>query len=164
MNHTSEKDAEIMEQRPGLRPLDQDERLGHLAAGQFGVLATQNARGFPQLSIVLYALDADARLIRISTRADRAKARNLARDPHAALFVQGPDHWSFVVAEGPAELSPVSMTPGDATGRELLRIVPQSDAAAEAQFLAEAVAEQRVVVRLHVERLYGDTIELGIPH
>ena len=93
--------------------------------------------------------------------ADRAKAKNLARNEHATLFVEGPDVWSFVVAEGSAEISPVSSEPGDATGRELLGIFPQADAEAEAAFLAEQVAEQRVVIRLRVDRLYGDIIELA---
>ena len=37
---------------------------------------------------------------------------------------------------------------------------PQPDPAAEAAFLALQVAEQRVVLRLRVARLYGDIIEL----
>ncbi len=68
-----------------------------------------------------------------------------------------------MVAEGDVEVSPISTEPGDATGRELLAIFPQADATAEAAFLAEQVAEQRVVMRLHVTRLYGDIIELAPP-
>jgi PPOX class probable F420-dependent enzyme len=159
----SEKDAVIFEQRPPLRSLDDDERLAHLGARTSGVLATVNAVGYPHLSTVIFAWDPDARLIRVSTRAQRAKAKNAARNPHAALFVEGPDKWSFVVAEGDVEVSPISTEPGDATSRELLAIFPQPDAAAEAAFLAEQVAEQRVVMRLHATRLYGDIIETTPP-
>jgi len=53
----------------------------------------------------------------------------------------------------------VSTIPGDATGRELLTVFPQSDDAATEAFLTEQVTEQRVVIRLRVERLYGDIIE-----
>ena len=88
----------------------------------------------PQLSTVLYSWDPAAGIARISTRADRAKARNVAADAHTALFVEGPDQWSFVVAEGEAELSAVSTTPGDATGVELLGLFPQPDPTAEAAF------------------------------
>ncbi len=161
MESTTEKDNAIFEQRPPLRSLRDDERLAHLAARTTGVLATVNARGYPQLSTVIYAWDPGAALVRVSTRADRAKAKNVARNEHAALFVEGPDMWSFVVAEGTAEISPVSSEPGDATGRELLGIFPQADEAAEAAFFAEQVAEQRVVIRLRVDRLYGDIIELA---
>jgi PPOX class probable F420-dependent enzyme len=155
----SEKDQAIFEQKPPVRALADDERLVHVAAQTDGVLASVSAKGFPHLSTVIYAWDPDARLIRISTRANRVKAKNVARNGHAALYVQGPDRWSFVVAEGDAELSPVSTEPGDATGRELLAIFPQPDAAAEAAFLAEQVVEERVVIRLYVARLYGDIIE-----
>ena len=74
----------------------------------------------------------------MSTRADRVKARNVLADGRASLYVEGPDRWSFVVAEGEAEVSAVSTEPGDATGRELLTIFPQPDPAAEAAFLADA--------------------------
>jgi hypothetical protein len=36
---------------------------------------------------------------------------------------------------------------------------PQTNAPAEAAFLAEQVAERRVVIRIHARRLYGDIIE-----
>jgi PPOX class probable F420-dependent enzyme len=157
------KDAAIFEQRPPLRSLTGDERSALLAVGDHGVLATISRTGFPQLSTVLYSWDPAAGIARISTRADRAKARNIAANAHTALFVEGPDQWSFVVAEGDAELSSVSTTPGDATGIELLGLFPQPDPTAEAAFFEEQVAEQRVVIRFHVARLYGDTIELLEP-
>ena len=163
MDTTNEKDAAIFEQQPGVRQLNTDERLSHLAARTNGVLATVNANGFPHMSTVIYTWDADAQVIRVSTRAHRAKARNATRDHHAALFVEGPDMWSFVVAEGEIEVSPISTELGDATGRELLGIFPQPDAAAEAAFLAQQVDERRVVLRLHPQRIYGDIIELDPP-
>ena len=158
-NGISEKDAAIFDQRPPLRSLRDEERLAHLAARTTGVLATVSPDGYPHLSTVIYAWDPDARVIRVSTRAHRAKAKNAAGNRRAALFVEGPDKWSFVVAEGDVELSAIATEPGDATGRELLGIFPQGDAAAEAAFLAEQVAEQRVVMRLHATRVYGDIIE-----
>jgi PPOX class probable F420-dependent enzyme len=157
------KDAAIFEQQPPLRTLRDEERRHYLAAGTSGVLATIGGTGFPQLSTVIYTWEPEAQVVRVSTRAHRAKARNLADDGHAALFVEGPDRWSFVVAEGHAEVSVPSTEPGDATGRELLAIFSQADAAAEAAFLQTQVDEQRVVIRLHVERLYGDIIELTPP-
>ncbi len=159
----NEKDAAIFEQKPPTRQLDDRELRTYLAARNIGVLATINANGFPHLSTVIYTWDADAAVLRISTRMNRAKARNATNNTHASLFVDGPDKWSFVVAEGTVEVSPVTSEPGDETGLELLSIFPQADADAEAQFLAEQVAEQRVVIRIHVGRLYGDIIELAPP-
>lgn len=70
------------------------ERLWQLVASRAqGVLATINKDGSPQLSNVLYVPDAADRLVRISTTADRVKARNLRRDPRAVLHVAGDDFW-----------------------------------------------------------------------
>jgi hypothetical protein len=110
---------------------------------------------------VIYRWDPDGRVVRLSTRAGRVKATNVARNEHAALYVEGPDRWSFVVAEGRAEVSPPSLEPGDDIGLELLGLFPQPDEASTVAFLATQVEEQRVVVRLSVERLYGDIIELA---
>ncbi len=92
--------ARDMTTRPGPRPLP-DEALSHLLAAQrFGTLATVKRSGHPHLSTMGYAWDADARVLRFSTTADRVKVAHLRRDPHAALHVQGGDVWSFAVAEG----------------------------------------------------------------
>jgi hypothetical protein len=44
-------------------------------------------------------------LIRISTTDDRAKVRNLRREPRASFPVSSPDFWTYAVAEGIADLS-----------------------------------------------------------
>jgi PPOX class probable F420-dependent enzyme len=127
-----------------------------VVAVQQGILATIKRDGRPQLSNVLYVVDADARLVRISTTADRVKARNLARDPHAALHVSGDDFWQYAVAEGTVTLSPVTTTPGDEAGGELLAVhssfYGEQDPDA---FYQQMVANRRLVIRLHVEHLYG---------
>jgi PPOX class probable F420-dependent enzyme len=161
MPDLTDKDAAIFEQQPPLRRLHDDERERLLRERDQGVLATVSPSGFPHLAPVLFSWDPAERTIRISTRAGRVKALNLADNPHTSLHVDGPDRWSFVVAEGRGEVSAVTTKPGDATGRELLSIFPQADAASEAEFLATQVAEQRVVLRIHVSRLYGDIIDFA---
>jgi PPOX class probable F420-dependent enzyme len=161
MPEPTDKDAAIFEQQPPMRRLRDDERERILRERDQGVLATVSPSGFPHLAPVLFSWDPAERTVRISTRAGRVKAVNLAGNAHAALHVDGPDRWSFVVAEGRGEVSPVTTEPGDATGRELLSMFPQADAAAEAEFLDTQVAEQRVVLRLRVSRLYGDIIEFS---
>ena len=156
-----DKDAAVFEQQPPLRRLHGSERERYLATRDQGVLATVSPTGSPHLAPVIYRWDPAERVLRMSTRADRVKATNIARDEHAALYVEGPDRWSFVVAEGPAEVSSPSLEPGDAVGRELLAVFPQPDQAATTAFFATQVAEQRVVLRIHVARLYGDIIELA---
>ena len=76
--------------------------------------------------------------------------------------MNGPDVWSFAVAEGDAEVSEVTTTPGDATGRELLSLTPGfEDPAQETAFLGQAVKERRVVIRLRVSRLYGTALDFA---
>lgn len=61
--------------------------LGVLAEHRWGVLATVKRDGRPQLSNVGYAFDAAEGLVRVSVTADRAKTRNLERDPRVTLHV-----------------------------------------------------------------------------
>ncbi|MGX2995570.1 TIGR03618 family F420-dependent PPOX class oxidoreductase [Streptomyces sp. JNUCC 64] len=139
-----------------------DAALSDLLAGaQFGTLAAVRSTGHPHLSTVLYRWSPEERVLRVSTTADRLKPRLLRRDPHAALHVQGPDVWSFAVAEGTVEVSAPTVEPGDAVGRELLALTPGfDDPAAERDFLETAVEERRVVLRLRVERLYGTALDV----
>ncbi|MEW2353943.1 PPOX class F420-dependent oxidoreductase [Spirillospora sp. NPDC029432] len=128
-----------------------------LGERDLGVLATLKKDGRPQLSNINYHFDEAARLIRISITEDRAKARNLRRDPRASLHVSAPDGWSWAVAEGTAELTAVAADPHDAAVEELIDVYrairgehPDWD-----DYRRAMVADRRVVVRLRVERVYG---------
>jgi PPOX class probable F420-dependent enzyme len=146
-------------QGPGPKPVTEDDLVRLLGEQRFGVLATNKKNGHPHLSTVVYTWDPDERVARISTTAERAKVRRLRNDPRAALHVSRPDHMAFAVAEGTAELSAVSETPGDAAGRELLAMTPgYGDPADERAFLEQMVKDQRLVIRLRVSRLYGTFI------
>ncbi|MGI5417346.1 TIGR03618 family F420-dependent PPOX class oxidoreductase [Actinomadura luteofluorescens] len=143
-------------QGPGPKPIGDDDLSRLLGEQQFGVLATNRKSGHPHVSTVVYTWDPDERVVRISTTDGRAKVKQLLRDPRAALHASGPGNLSFAVAEGSAELSPVSEEPGDATGRELLAMTPGfEDPADERAFLEQMVKDRRLVIRLHVDRLYG---------
>jgi len=152
------------EQQPTPTALTDAELSQLLHEQQFGVLASVKRSGHPHLSTVLYRWSPAERVIRISTTADRLKARQLRRDPHAALHVAGPDVWSFAVAEGDAEVSAETTRPGDAIGRELLAMTPGfEDPADEAAFLKQAVDERRVVIRIRVTHLYGTMLAIADP-
>jgi PPOX class probable F420-dependent enzyme len=58
--------------------------------------------------------------VHISVTADRAKTRNVERDPRASLYVTSEDFWSYCVLEGDASLSPVATDPNDATADALV--------------------------------------------
>ncbi|MFF0860245.1 pyridoxamine 5'-phosphate oxidase family protein [Nonomuraea sp. NPDC003560] len=142
----------------GAQPLElPEEDLSALLAGQrFGALATNGGGGRPLLSTVVYTWDPPRRVVRISTVADRLTVRRLHQDPRCALYVTSDDFGSYAVAEGEAELSPVSDRPGDEVGLELLAMQPSfGDAAGELAFLHRMVADRRLVVRIQARRLYG---------
>ncbi|POX61394.1 PPOX class F420-dependent enzyme [Streptomyces sp. Ru62] len=135
----------------------QDTLLGLLSAGHAGVLVTLRRDGRPQLSNVSHAYYPDEGVIRISVTDDRAKTRNLRRDPRASYHVTSDDRWAYTVAEGTAELTPVAADPHDETVEELIRLYrdvlgehPDWD-----DYRAAMVRDRRLVVRLHVERTYG---------
>src|ERR1700722_20554625 len=106
---------------PELQPMD-DKLLSMIASQRQGVLATIATDGRPQLSNVLYGWDAAERTARISTTADRVKARNVRRDPRAALHVSGDHFWQNAGAAGAVTVSDVAAAPGDTTVRELLAV------------------------------------------
>ncbi|MCS0599922.1 PPOX class F420-dependent oxidoreductase [Streptomyces sp. LP11] len=128
-----------------------------LSDGHAGVLVTLKRDGRPQLSNVSHAYDPDERVVRISVTDDRAKTRNLRRDPRASYHVTSADRWAYAVAEGTAEVSPVAADPHDETVEELIRLYrdvlgehPDWD-----DYRAAMVRDRRLVVRLRVERVYG---------
>jgi len=134
----------------------EDDLWSLVADAAQGVLATVAQDGRPQLSNVLYVADSGPRVVRISTTADRVKARNLARDPRAALYVTGRDFWHYAVAEGITTLSAVAAAPGDEACRELLAVhsACYGDLDPDA-FYPEMITHRRLVVRLQVGHLYG---------
>ncbi|WP_345155209.1 hypothetical protein [Nonomuraea rubra] len=86
----------------------------------------------------------------------------MQKDPRCSLYVASDDFRSFAVAEGEAELSPVSLEPGDEVGLE-----PAGHAAAarrpdaRAGLSAADVSDRRLVIRLRVSRLYGTALAVS---
>ncbi|MEU4964436.1 PPOX class F420-dependent oxidoreductase [Streptomyces smyrnaeus] len=131
--------------------------LGLLTEYDRGVLATLRRDGRPQLSNVNHTYAPERRLLRVSVTANRAKARNLARDPRASYHVTSSDGWAWTVVDGTAELTPVARDPHDATVEELIEVFRaiQGEHPDWDEYRAAMVADQRQVVRLGVERVYG---------
>lgn len=120
-------------------------------------LVTQKRDGRPQISNIGYAYDAAAALVRISLTDDRAKTRNLRRDPRASLFVTTANWRSYLVVEGTVDLTPVAESPDDATVEELVELYRAigGEHPDWAEYRAAMVADKRLVARFHVERTYG---------
>jgi len=122
---------------------------------QKGTLVTIRRDGRPQVSNVLYVLDADT--VSMSVTADRAKTRNLRRDPRACLHVTDETFWKYVVLDGEVTLSPTASDPGDATVDALVAYYrsangehPDWDA-----YRAAMVADGRLLATLRVSSAYG---------
>jgi PPOX class probable F420-dependent enzyme len=131
-----------------------------LSESRIGVLATLRADGRPQLSPVTPYYDRDAAIIYVSIVEGRAKTVNLRRDPRAALEVTSADGWAWATADGTAEL----IGPGtDPHGPEVEALVHYYRSAAGEhpdwdEYRAVMVADKRVLLALHVERVYGQKI------
>lgn len=128
-----------------------------LAEHDRGVLATIKRDGRPQLSNVNYAYDSTTRTLRISVTDDRAKTNNLRRDPRASFHVTTADGWSYAVAEGDAELTPVASDPADDTVEELIDLyrAVQGEHPDWNEYRDAMVSDRRLVIRLPVTRVYG---------
>ena len=147
------KDSKGEHERMALTP---DPRLLDFVASQrWGVLATVKRDGRPQLSNVGYAWDDG--LIRVSVTADRAKTRNVQRDPRVTLHAASPDFWTWAAVEGTAELTPVAADPDDATVQELITYYRGVSGEHEDwdAYRAAMVAERRLVIRFRPEHVYG---------
>ncbi|ANS79422.1 Pyridoxine 5'-phosphate oxidase [Serinicoccus hydrothermalis] len=128
-----------------------------LTSGGTGALTSIKRDGQPQLSMVTYAIDPEATLVRVSTTDGRAKVANLRRDPRSSLFVTSSSGWSYAVAQGTVELSPVAAAPDDPTVESLVQLY--RDANGEHpdwdDYRRAMVADRRLVVRLSVDHVYG---------
>lgn len=129
-----------------------------LAESRLGVLATLRSSGFPQLSPVMPFYDRQAEVLYVSMTEGRAKTANLRRDPRAALEVTAPDGRAWATAEGAVTLT----GPGtDPDGPEVEALVRYYRLAAGehpdwAEYRSVMVADRRVLMTMHVERVYGE--------
>ncbi len=121
-----------------------------------GVLTTIRKDGRPQLSNIVFAASPDGSPL-ISVTDDRAKTRNLRRDPRAALHVTDDSFWRYVVLDGTAEVSGVTESPDDAVAGALADIYRQVSGEHPDwdEFRAAMVAERRCVVTLTATTAYG---------
>lgn len=131
--------------------------LALIAGHDRGVLATIKRDGRPQMSNVNYAYDGGTQTLRVSVTDGRAKTNNLRRDPRASFHVTTRDGWSYAVAEGEAELTPVASDPQDATVAELVDLfrAVQGEHPDWEEYREAMVADRRLVIRLPITHVYG---------
>ena len=136
--------------------MDLDAALAFTRDHRNGVLITLKADGRAQSSNIIYTVADDGR-VRVSITADRAKYKNLVRDPRVSLHVNADDFWSYVVLEADAELSPIAAAPDDATVEELIETyrAMQGEHPDWDDYRRSMVADQRLVLTIRPTRAYG---------
>jgi PPOX class probable F420-dependent enzyme len=122
-----------------------------------GSLITLKRDGRPQASVVIHAWDAATRTVRVSLTDDRAKTRNLRRDPRASYQVVSPDLAAWAVGEGFAQLTPPAADPHDSTVEALVDLYRRlaGEHPDWAEYRAAMVADRRVLLTLAFEHVYG---------
>ena len=134
-----------------------DKLLALLCGNSLGVLATIKRDGRPQLSNVSYWFDKPNVAIQASITEERAKTRNLRRDPRASIHVSSDDGWAYAVAEGDATLTPPAAARDDDTVEALVALYrniagehPDWD-----DYRRAMVEDRRVVLTLPISHVYG---------
>lgn len=130
--------------------------LSHDRLSRWLGIGTSSAVVRPQTSNVVYALRGGQ--IQVSLTEDRAKTKNLRRDPRVTLHVSVPDLSAWAAVEADADLSPVTTTPGDETGRALAQLYVQIAGTEHPdwdEYYRAMVAERRLLLTLSVAHGYG---------
>ena len=142
--------------------MDLSTALDFLRPRRNGVLATLKRDGMAQQSIISYYV-ADDGTLRISLTDDRAKTRNMRRDPRVSLLVQAQDAYSYVVVEGTAELMAPAADPHDATVDALVVYYRalRGDHPDWDEYRAAMVADKRLILTIRPDRAYGMDLRTG---
>jgi PPOX class probable F420-dependent enzyme len=112
---------------------------------RFGVLATVNANGSPQQTVMWYELRGDT--VVMNTKRGRKKDRNLIRDPRASLCIE--NGFRYVTLEGAIEMIDDPAT----VQADIAALARRYHDAAEAEEMARDVfaLQERVSLLLHVD-------------
>jgi len=124
-----------------------------LSSNPRAILATVRSDGRPQLSPVVVAVDDNDRVL-ISTRETAVKAKNLARDPRAALCgITDAFFGEWIQAEGNAELIhlPDALPMLEDYYRRISGEHPDWD-----EYRAAMHREKRLIVRITLDRAGPD--------
>ncbi len=122
-----------------------------LADRHQAVLVTLRRDGSPQTSNIAFAYDAASGTFEVSVTDDRAKTRNLRRDPRGVLHVLGDSFWGYASISVRATPGEVSTEPGDEAGQALLRLYERVSGGPHPdpdEFYAAMVSDHRLVLRL----------------
>lgn len=113
---------------------------------RFAVLATIGASGVPQQTVMWYVLDGDD--VVMNTAGGRLKEANVRRRPRVSICV--PDGYRFVTLVGTAEL----IYDQSIAQADIARLARRyHNAAAAERAIAGFRTQERVTIRVHVDRV-----------
>ena len=139
-------------------PLDQKVR-DFVTENHRSVLSTFRRDGATQMSIVSCGPYREG--VAFSTTEDRAKLRNLERDPRCSLLVSKDDWWGYVVLEGRAQIIS-SKTVGAEELRDAMRDVYRAASGKEHpdwdEYDEAMRKEGRATVIVIPEKIYGTAL------
>jgi PPOX class probable F420-dependent enzyme len=118
---------------------------------RFGVMATINRSGMPQLTVMWYALLADQDVVVMNTTRGLLKERNLRRDARLSLCVE--DGMRYVTLDGRAELYDDRAQQEQEVNEWIApRYIGQRLGAQRWEVIKDS---DRVGIRMHVERVHA---------
>lgn len=140
----------------GVVAISLDDAFAFVRRHDHGVLVTLRRDGRPQLSNILYVPGGD-QSVRISVAVDRAKTRNLRRDPRASLHVTREDFFAYVVLDGEGSLSAVAGHPEDEVVEELVDMyrLARGEHPDWKEFREAMVEQRRLVATVVATHAYG---------
>jgi PPOX class probable F420-dependent enzyme len=131
--------------------MDRERAVEYLRQNHRGVLATQRRDGRPQLSNVAYLYDPSDGRVKISVTEDRAKTRNVRRDPRVSMLVLGSNWYEYLVVEGTGSILDQDPVPELRRVYEGISGGPHPD---WQEFDEAMVRDRRVVLNIDIERMY----------
>ena len=118
---------------------------------RWGVLTTLRLDGHPVSSVVAYARHEDT--VVISTPGGTFKRKSLDRDPRATLcIVTNSEPFNFVSIEGRVDVESTDLV---ANTRLVFQNISDSEYSEPEDLQGWLDAQNRVIIRIHPERVYG---------
>ncbi len=130
--------------------MNRKQALDYLRRNHRGVLATLKRDGRPQLSNISYMLDDDG-TIKISTTSDRAKTRNVRRDPRVSMLALSDNWYRYIVVEGIGSIIEQNVLPELRCVYEAIAGKPHPN---WQEFDEAMVRDKRVILRITIEKMY----------
>lgn len=130
--------------------MNKEQALEFLKRNHKGVLATLKKDGRPQLSNIAYVLDDDG-VIKISTTADRFKAKNIMRDGRVSMTALSDNWFEYIVVEGNGTVSEEGKL---AELRDLYEKIAGKPHPNWQEYDEAMIKDHRVIISITIEKLY----------